>query len=208
MRSVVTVREALIGTSVAYLPVEAPNSSLTEACNHAPLRLPKLQDLKSLTLIWRSFSWWGRGRVASAFAYKGGQFLSYDYLQPMPALITQDGWPEIIDALLRLISRMGQGAFLYVFWAPRRPVHPKKQQRTILNILRLTVGYLNGTIDRPVRSVNPEIGPDGSSQTRRKAWVYGYGARFGPPRSSGSDFWTILEPNRTVFLVQTQSAGR
>jgi hypothetical protein len=35
--------------------------------------------------------------------------------------------------------------------------------------------------------------------------VYGYGV--GPPRSSGSGFWTGLEPNRTVFPVQTRNAG-
>ena len=101
--------------SLAYLPREAAKSSLIEVCNHAPLILPKMQDLKLLTLIGRSFSRWGRERVAFTFAYKGGQYLNYDYLQPMPALRIQDGRPKIVDTPLTLISRMGQGASVYIF---------------------------------------------------------------------------------------------
>jgi len=75
---------------------------------------------------WHSFSRWGSERVAFAFAYKGGQYLSYDSLQPMPALITQDARPKIVDALLTLISRMGLGVFVYIYWSQRWPVHPKR----------------------------------------------------------------------------------
>jgi len=52
-----------------------------------------------------------------------------------------------------------------------------------------------------------EIGTDRSSQTRRNPRVDGYGSRFGPPTVSGSGFWKGLEPNRPVFVVQTQAAG-
>ena len=76
MKSVVTVQEAVAGMSLAYLPREAANSSLIEVCIHAPLKLPKMQDLKLLTIICRSFSQWGRERVASTFGYKAGQYLS------------------------------------------------------------------------------------------------------------------------------------
>jgi len=34
-----------------------------------------------------------------------------------------------------------------------------------------------------------------------------YEAGFGPPRSSGLGFWRVPEPNRNIFLVQTQTAG-
>jgi hypothetical protein len=34
-----------------------------------------------------------------------------------------------------------------------------------------------------------------------------YGSRFGPPRSSGLGYWTVLELNCTVYLVQTHTAG-
>jgi len=82
-----------------------------------------------------------------------------------------------------------------------------EQWRSIVNILRLTVGYLNATINRTTRNEKLEIGPDRSSQTQRNPRVNMYGARLRPPRSSGPGFWTVLEPNRTVFLVQTQTAG-
>ena len=51
MKLVSTVREAVAGMSLAYLPREAANSFLIEVCNHAPLILPKMRDLKSLMLI-------------------------------------------------------------------------------------------------------------------------------------------------------------
>jgi len=123
MKVVVAIQEAVAGTSLAYLPREASNWSSIEVCNHAPLRLPKMRDFKSLMLIWCSFSRWVREQVASAFACKGGQYNSYHYLQPMDAQITQDARPRILDAPLMLISRMGLGAFVYIFWSQRRPVH-------------------------------------------------------------------------------------
>jgi len=126
MKLVVIVWEAVAGTSHAYLPREAANFSSIEVCNHAPLILPKMQDLTSLTLIWCSFSRLGREHVTPALAYNGGQSLNYDYLQTMPALITQDVRPKQVDTPLMLISRMGQGAFVNMYWSHRRPVHPKR----------------------------------------------------------------------------------
>jgi len=125
----------------------------------------------------------------------------------MRALITQDARPNIVDASLTLISRMRQGAFVYIFWSQRRPVHPKRTSMYHLNISRLPVRYLNVTIHRTTWNAKPEIGPDGSSQTQRKPWVDGYAAGFAPPRRSGSGFWTVLEPNRTVIPVHTRTAG-
>jgi len=57
------------------------------------------------------------------------------------------------------------------------------------------------------RNAKLEIGTDGSSQTWRNPRVDGYGSGFGPPRVSMSGFWTVLEPNRPVFAVQTRTAG-
>jgi len=79
----------------------------------------------------------------------------------------------------------------------------KEHCRTIVNILRLKVGYLNATINGPTRNAKPEIGPDGSSQTRRNPQIDGYRAAFGPPGNSGSCFWSVLDPNWTVVAVQT-----
>jgi len=82
----------------------------------------------------------------------------------------------------------------------------KWQCSTIANVLQLTVGYLNATINRKTQNAEPEIGHDRSSHTQRNPWVEGYGARFGPPRSSGLGVWTVLEPTRTVFPVPTRTA--
>jgi len=57
------------------------------------------------------------------------------------------------------------------------------------------------------RTAEPEIGTDGSSQTRRNPRVDGYGSGFGPPRVCGSGFWPVLELNRPVFAVQTRTPG-
>ena len=81
----------------------------------------------------------------------------------------------------------------------------KWQCSTIVNILQLTVGYLNATINRNTQNAELEIVPDGSIQTWRKPWVERYRAGFKPPRSSRPGFWIVLEPNRTMFLVQTRT---
>jgi len=77
----------------------------------------------------------------------------------------------------------------------------------MVNILRLTVGYLNATMNRTTRNATLEIGPDGPSQTQQNPRVDRYGAGIGPPRSSGLGFRMVLDLNRTVFPVQTPTAG-
>ena len=126
MKYNVTVQEAVAGTSLAYLPMVAANFSSEEVCNHAPCRLPKMRDLILMTLGWRSFPRWGRERVASSFAYRGGEFLTYDNLQPLATQIDHDARPKIVDAPWMLTSRMGQWSCLSIGWLQRRPVHPKR----------------------------------------------------------------------------------
>ena len=67
---------------------------------------------------------------------------------------------------------------------------------------------MTATINRKTRKGELETGTDGSSQTLQNPRADGYGYGFGPPRSSASGFWMGLEPNRTVFPVQTRTAGR
>jgi len=74
-------------------------------------------------------------------------------------------------------------------------------------MLRLTVRYLNSTINRTTRNAKPEIEPHWSNQTQQDPWVSGSGAGFGLPRSTGSGFWTVLELIGTLFTVQTRTAG-
>jgi hypothetical protein len=45
---------------------------------------------QSLTHYGRSFSSWGREHFTFPFAYKGSQYMFYDYVQPVTPLITQD----------------------------------------------------------------------------------------------------------------------
>ena len=70
---------------------------------------------------------------------------------------------------------------------------------TKVDILHITVTYVTATINRKTRNGDPATGSDGSSQTRQNPRVNGYGYGFGPPRSSESGFWTVLELNRNVF---------
>jgi len=54
----------------------------------------------------------------------------------------------------------------------------------------------------------PEIGTDGSNQTRQNPRVYVYGYGFGLLRRCRSGVWTGLKINLIVFLVRTRTAGR
>jgi len=207
MKWVVTIWEAVTGMSLTYLPRVPANSSGIKVCDHAPLRLGKMRDRKLLTLHWLSFSRWGRYHVGSSFAFQGGQYLSYDYPQPIATQIIQDARPKIVDAPLTLISRIGQGVCLSIFWLYRWPVCPQKQWHTSVNILQLTVGYLTWTINRTSRNAVPEIELDGSWQTYRNPQVNGNSYGFGLTRISGSGFWTGIERIRPVFLIWTVTAG-
>jgi len=50
MNSVVIVREAATGTSLAYQPIKAAKTLFIDVCDHLPSRLLKMQDQKSLLL--------------------------------------------------------------------------------------------------------------------------------------------------------------
>jgi len=138
------------------LPIKEANTSVMTICNECPLWLPRMQDLKSLTLRWRSFPWWGKLHFSTYFNHKGGQYIQ------------------------------------------------KEHRRTIVNISRLTVRYLNVTMNRTTRNARPEIGPHGSSHTRRNPRVDGYRARYGPTRSSGSVFEPFWNRTELVFLSQQE----
>jgi len=115
MKQVVTAWEAVAQISLAYLPIMAANSSLIDVCDQEPFRLREIQDQKLLTLHGRSFSRWGRERVATTFAYKGCQYFDCVYSLPTHVFITQLAGPEIVDAHVTLIFKMGQGAFCVLF---------------------------------------------------------------------------------------------
>jgi len=62
------VWHSLLHINVAY-------TSFMNVCIQLPFRLPQLQDHKSLTLCWLSFSGWGRERISLGFDYEGGQYI-------------------------------------------------------------------------------------------------------------------------------------
>jgi len=85
------------------LPMKAAKTSFMTEYNLSEVWFPRTHDWKSLTLCWRSFSWWGKEGVAVCFAYKGGQEFLCDWLQPIGGVISHDAWPKIADAQLTLI---------------------------------------------------------------------------------------------------------
>lgn len=83
----------------------------------------------------------------------------------------------------------------------------KGQGCSKVTILQLAIWYLNVTMNRNTWKPEPEVGTDGSCQTRHNPRVHSYGSGFGPPRCCGSGFWTGLDPNWTGLAIRTQSAG-
>jgi hypothetical protein len=81
-----------------------------------------MQDQKSLTLHWRSFLGGGSDMVVGIFAHKGGQYCHYGLMLSRSLVIIQDARPEIGDAPLTLISRMGQRACRLPFHIESRPI--------------------------------------------------------------------------------------
>ena len=99
----------------SVLPLKAANHSSMTDYNLSEVWFPRMHDQKSLTLRWRTFSWWGREGIAICFAYKGSLRFLYDWLQPFGGVISQDAWPKIVDAPLTLIFMMGQGGYCDLF---------------------------------------------------------------------------------------------
>jgi hypothetical protein len=107
-----------------HLPTKAAISFFMNVCDQAPLILLKMQDQISLMLHWRSFSWWGMEGIAICFAYNGSQKFLYNWLQPIGGVISQDEWPQIVDAPLTVIFMIGQGGSCYLFCLWRGPKIP------------------------------------------------------------------------------------
>ena len=98
-----------------FLPTKYGNTSIM--CNHYRIGflLPDIQDQELLTLRWRSFSRWDKDRLAYFFVYKGCQCCCYVSPLQNYFLITTLTRPKIIDVLLTVIFKMGQGACCLFF---------------------------------------------------------------------------------------------
>jgi len=66
----------------AVFPIQVANTLFITVWNHSPLRLPRMQDQKSLTLRWCSLSGWTKECVAIICACEGSQY--FDYVSPQP----------------------------------------------------------------------------------------------------------------------------
>jgi hypothetical protein len=60
--------------------------------------------------------------VVGIFAHKGGQYCHYGLMLSRSLVIIQDARPEMGDAPLTLISRMGQQACRLLFHIDSRPI--------------------------------------------------------------------------------------
>ena len=95
---------------VPLLPITAANTSIMDLCRCRAFGLCELLDVKLLMLWCRSF--WGHSRdvVGGIFAYKGSQLFDYGWIWLHSPWNIYDARPEIADAPLMLIFRMGQRA--------------------------------------------------------------------------------------------------
>jgi len=112
-----------------------------------------------------------------------------------------------VDALLTLIFRLWLGAWVSVFCTSRQLI-----RRTWTVTYQCEYFTISSSISEcsdicETRNAEPEIGSDGSSQTRRNRRVDGYWTGFDPSRVSRLGFWPGLEPNRPIFEVRTRTAG-
>ena len=102
--------------ALSHLPTKAAYTSFMNGCNQFSLRSTLMQDQTLLTLVGCLVLEWCREPVAFSFAYNCGLYLMYECLHPIATQFTQDARPTIIDGLLTLIFRMGQGTCLCCFW--------------------------------------------------------------------------------------------
>jgi len=65
--------------SLLLLPITEANTSVMTSCNQCPLWFPWMQDVKSLTLRWCSFSGWGRDPLTTYCEHKGSQLIQKEH---------------------------------------------------------------------------------------------------------------------------------
>jgi hypothetical protein len=100
----------------AFQPIK-PVTTLNIAINGRIAHwITTMQGQKSEMLRWHSFWCSGRKRVAVFLAYKCGEYFQYASKWPSLWLITWITRPEIVDSLVTLNFRIGQGAYWVLFW--------------------------------------------------------------------------------------------
>jgi len=66
-----------------------------------------MQDQKSLTLRWGAILGDGRNVVIGIFGLRGRRYIKCGQISLNGPWIIQNAWPQIVDAPLMLISRIG-----------------------------------------------------------------------------------------------------
>lgn len=84
--------------------------------------LYKIQNQKSLMLLWRSFLGGSSNIVLGIFAPKGCQYCDCGWMPLHSAVIIQDAKPQIVDAPFTLISLMVQSQCHCPFNLKRHPL--------------------------------------------------------------------------------------
>jgi len=150
----------------------------------------------------------GVGSVSLSFlAMKAANTLLKTVFNLSHRQITQDTRPPIVAAPWTLIFRIWQGACVYSFWSLRGPIHRNWTVTYKCRYFKInnSISECDDTFE--TRNAEPEVGTNGSSQTRQDPRVPGYGSGIGLPRVRGSGFWTGLKPNWPVCAVQIRTAG-
>jgi hypothetical protein len=96
--------------SVVLLAQNAANTSVLNGFDQSPLRLYEMHSQKLWMLHLRSSSEWGNDCVVCSFAKEGCQYVGCGLQRPHHFSISIIPWLPILDALLMLIFRVGQGA--------------------------------------------------------------------------------------------------
>jgi len=81
-----------------------------------------MQNQKLLSLCCHSFCGCGNVYLKLCFSRTGHHYFEYTLLPHSVPHFGQDARPKIVDTPLRLIFRMGQGAFRYHFCHLRQPI--------------------------------------------------------------------------------------
>jgi len=92
-----------VTVSLSVFPIKTANTFILNGRSQISTELPYLQDQKSLTLRWRSFSEWDSDRVAICFANKDCEHVGFALQWPIQYSITLLMRPTIIDTPLTLI---------------------------------------------------------------------------------------------------------
>jgi len=100
---------------MVFLPIKVVNNTVMCEKIHTMPWLQNMQDLKLLTLHWRSVSGCSREHVAVDFPSKGCQYLINGCLQPIGTWIAQHWKLKMVDTLLTLVLRMWRWLSRYLF---------------------------------------------------------------------------------------------